>query len=134
MGYVGKRMPKDVIIHRKLTSAVSQSFVLGNDLDDAKNLDATLCRMCPHTKEGFVMVKAFKHLEPGECIKARLGSMTVVEKIGGGSQGDVYVVEYNGDHKALKWYHSESFQNREGFKANFQNLLIRMVENMDYIK
>ncbi len=66
------------------------------------------------------MEKAFKHLEPGERIRAHLGSMTVIEKIGGGSQGDVYIVEYNGSHKALKWYRSESFHNREGFKANLE--------------
>lgn len=66
------------------------------------------------------MGKAFKQLEPGDLIKANLGSMTVVEKIGGGSQGDVYIVEYNGARKALKWYRSESFHNRKGFKDNLE--------------
>ena len=44
-------------------------------------------------------------LQPGFRIKTMIGkTVTVKSYIAGGGQGDVYVVEYNGTEKALKWY------------------------------
>lgn len=43
--------------------------------------------------------------EPGKIIKTDFGApIKIVKYLAGGGQGDVYVVEYKGEKKALKWY------------------------------
>ena len=66
------------------------------------------------------MGASFKKLDPGTRIRARLGELSVQELLGGGSQGDVYAVTYNGDRKALKWYRNDAFLDRESFMRNLQ--------------
>lgn len=42
---------------------------------------------------------------PGKVIKTNYGSpIKIIKYLAGGGQGDVYVVEYQGKKKALKWY------------------------------
>ena len=44
-------------------------------------------------------------LSAGYRIKTLLGKDVIIEKwLAEGGQGDVYVVKYNGEQKALKWY------------------------------
>lgn len=44
-------------------------------------------------------------LKKGDKIKTKLNITLVVDQyLGGGGQGDVYSVDYNGEKKALKWY------------------------------
>ena len=43
--------------------------------------------------------------EPGKIIKTDFGApIKIIKYLAGGGQGDVYVVEYSGKKKALKWY------------------------------
>ncbi len=43
--------------------------------------------------------------EAGKIIASSTGSpIKIIKHLGGGGQGDVYAVEYNGQKKALKWY------------------------------
>ena len=43
--------------------------------------------------------------EPGKIIKTDFGApIKIIKYLAGGGQGDVYVVEYGGKKKALKWY------------------------------
>ena len=43
--------------------------------------------------------------EPGKVLKTNFGApIKIVKYLAGGGQGDVYVVEYAGKKKALKWY------------------------------
>lgn len=49
-------------------------------------------------------------LENGFCVKTFLGGTVKVEKfLAEGGQGEVYLVDYNGQKKALKWYKKSSF-------------------------
>ena len=43
--------------------------------------------------------------EPGKVIKTDFGAPITIKKyLASGGQGDVYIVEYGGKKKALKWY------------------------------
>ncbi len=43
--------------------------------------------------------------EPGKVLQTNFGApIKVVKYLAGGGQGDVYIVEFNGNKKALKWY------------------------------
>jgi serine/threonine protein kinase len=52
------------------------------------------------------------------------GTAKVVKHLGEGAQGDVYVVEYNGEQKAMKWYKPEALKRMKNKEA-FHNNLIR---------
>lgn len=49
------------------------------------------------------------------------GVVTVKRFLGGGGQGDVYVVDYNGVDKALKWYRQGAFINPTLFMENLRS-------------
>ena len=46
-------------------------------------------------------------LKQNDILHAQYGDVRVMHRVGGGAQGDVYAVEYNGRKMALKWYRSE---------------------------
>lgn len=48
-------------------------------------------------------------------------TVTVKKKLGGGGQGDVYLVDYNGESKALKWYKKSAINNPNAFYDNLKN-------------
>ena len=67
------------------------------------------------------------HLEPktrlrfGTRIPTMYGfEVRVLRYIGGGGQGDVYEVAYNGERKALKWYRDGVFIDRNSFISNLK--------------
>ena len=63
----------------------------------------------------------YKVLEAGFQVKTIDGRTVVVQKrLGGGGQGDVYLVDYNNSPMALIWY-KKSFMNNP--KAIYENLV-----------
>lgn len=59
--------------------------------------------------------------QPGKVIKTTVGTpLTIVKYLASGGQGDVYVVDYNGEKKALKWYTTSAFGNPDAFYDNLQ--------------
>lgn len=67
------------------------------------------------------MTVSHKKLASGTRLRAKLAEIEVLEEIGGGSQGDVYLVKYGRQRKALKWYHDEALLHRKGFAHNLKN-------------
>lgn len=62
-----------------------------------------------------------KH-ERGKVMETIQGSkLTIKEYIAGGGQGDVYLVDYNGEEKALKWYKRGVIKDPKGFYDNLKN-------------
>lgn len=60
--------------------------------------------------------------EPGKIIKTNLGvPIKIVKYLASGGQGDVYIVDYNGKQKALKWYKPKSMRNPDAFYKNLKN-------------
>ena len=60
--------------------------------------------------------------EPGKVLKTDLGApITIVKHLGGGGQGDVYSVEYQGKQKALKWYKQGALREPEAFYKNLSH-------------
>lgn len=60
-------------------------------------------------------------LSAGYRIKTLLGKDVIIEKwLAEGGQGDVYVVKYNGEQKALKWYKPKGMGKKP--KAFYENL------------
>lgn len=59
-------------------------------------------------------------LATGQRLRTRLGELRVLKRLGGGTQGDVYEVVYNGRNMALKWYKRDVFLNRADFIRNLQ--------------
>lgn len=60
-------------------------------------------------------------LSAGYRIKTLLGKDVIIEKwLAEGGQGDVYVVKYNGEKKALKWYKPKGMGKKP--KAFYENL------------
>ncbi len=60
--------------------------------------------------------------ESGKVLKTATGADVVIDKyIGGGGQGDVYMVDYGGKKRALKWYNLESIRNPDAFYKNLEN-------------
>ena len=49
------------------------------------------------------------------------GELQVVQKLGGGGQGVVYKVKYNGKDLALKWYFGNKLSDPDRFYRNIQN-------------
>lgn len=71
------------------------------------------------------MAKKNENLQPGVKIPTIDGfEAEVVKYLGGGGQGDVYIVNYDGQQKALKWY-KELGDDPEAFRDN----LIQNVNN-----
>ena len=61
-------------------------------------------------------------LARGTQIPTMFGATVTVKRLlGGGGQGDVYVVDYNGMDKALKWYRQGNAANTQLFKENLRN-------------
>jgi len=59
--------------------------------------------------------------EKGTVIKTEFGApIEVVSYIAGGGQGDVYVVNYNGKRKALKWYKAGVMRDPDAFYKNLK--------------
>jgi DNA-binding helix-hairpin-helix protein with protein kinase domain len=62
-------------------------------------------------------------LAKGTTIKTvDLKTVTVQEKLGEGGQGTVYKVDYNGQVKALKWYHKKTFKTDKSQRDFYENL------------
>ncbi len=62
-----------------------------------------------------------KELAQGTRLSARFGTIRVVKKLGGGSQGDVYKIMYNGTPKVLKWYYNDAvFLDKDEFIWNLE--------------
>ena len=49
------------------------------------------------------------------------GSAKVLSAIGSGGQGIVYLVEFNGQKWALKWYDVDKIKNPQAFRKNIQD-------------
>lgn len=49
-------------------------------------------------------------------------TVIIEEELGSGGQGTVYRVRYNGQHKALKWYHSKIFNSQEKLESFYENV------------
>ena len=64
-------------------------------------------------------------LPAGTILASEFGrTVRVVSYIGGGGQGDVYKVDYDGKIKALKWYKLQSIPRRDVFERNLrQNVM-----------
>ena len=61
-------------------------------------------------------------LSPGQVINSAYGSpIKVIKELGRGGQGIVYLVEYNGKQKALKWYHAGVLNDPKAFYENLKN-------------
>lgn len=64
-------------------------------------------------------------LQIGSVVKTKYGQAKIKKEIGSGFQGTVYVVDYNGEDKALKWYHDSyingSLENPKDFYKNLEN-------------
>ena len=70
---------------------------------------------------------AMENLHNGFKVKTLLGkTVTVKSYIAGGGQGDVYVVDYAGVEKALKWYKPNGMgQKPKAFYENIKNNVMR---------
>lgn len=74
-------------------------------------------------------------LETGFCIKTLFGGEIKVEKfLAEGGQGGVYVVEYNGKKKALKWYKKGSLgENPKAFYENIKQNIMRGIPSPEFL-
>lgn len=72
-------------------------------------------------------------LSTGMRIRAQYGEVRILEKIGGGAQGDVYKVVYNGQNKALKWYRSDVFLDRAKFIDNLKRNVTNGVPSEEFL-
>lgn len=60
-------------------------------------------------------------LEEGKVIKTDFGApIKIVQFLAGGGQGEVYIVEYGGQQKALKWYKPQALRNPYAFYENLK--------------
>lgn len=60
-------------------------------------------------------------LKVGESVEIEYGGMARVMKVlGSGGQGIVYLVEFNGQHYALKWYDVAKIANPSAFRKNIE--------------
>ena len=50
------------------------------------------------------------------------GEFTVLEFLGGGGQGNVYKISFNGREMALKWYHKSTIEKMKNPKEFYENL------------
>ena len=59
----------------------------------------------------------------GAKLKTKKHHTIIIEQeLGSGGQGTVYRVRYNGQHKALKWYHSKIFSTPEKLESFYENV------------
>lgn len=59
--------------------------------------------------------------DPGKIIKTDFGSpIKIIKYLASGGQGDVYIAEYGGKKKALKWYKSQALRNPDAFYDNLK--------------
>ena len=59
--------------------------------------------------------------EPGKVIKTDFGvPIKIVKYLASGGQGDVYIVEYGGAKKALKWYKPQVMRDPDAFYENLK--------------
>lgn len=62
-----------------------------------------------------------EQFKKGDQIKTLIGIPVVVEDyLAGGGQGDVYIVSFNGEKKALKWYKPSSLHKPDLFYDNLK--------------
>ncbi len=58
---------------------------------------------------------------PGKVIKTDFGApIKIVKYLASGGQGDVYIVEYGGKQKALKWYKPQALRDANAFYENLK--------------
>lgn len=74
-------------------------------------------------------------LEKGFCVKTLFGGVVKVEQfLAEGGQGSVYVVNYNGEKKALKWYKKNSFStNPTAFYDNIKQNIMRGAPSAEFL-
>ncbi|MCI9537655.1 MAG: serine/threonine protein kinase [Eubacterium sp.] len=74
-------------------------------------------------------------LENGFCVKTFLGGTVKVEKfLAEGGQGEVYLVDYNGQKKALKWYKKSSFGEKPtAFYENIKQNVMRGTPSPEFL-
>jgi serine/threonine protein kinase len=74
-------------------------------------------------------------LATGFCIKTLLGGEVKVEKfLAEGGQGAVYIANYNGEKKALKWYKKSSLgSNPDAFYDNIKNNVMRGAPSPEFL-
>ena len=64
--------------------------------------------------------------DPGKVIKTDFGApIKIVKYLASGGQGDVYIAEYGGKQKALKWYKKHP---GAAFKKNLADNICRILE------
>lgn len=60
--------------------------------------------------------------DPGKELKTNFGAPIRIEKyLASGGQGDVYMVDYGGKKKALKWYKPEALRDPDAFYENLKH-------------
>lgn len=65
-------------------------------------------------------------LRQNDALGTMLGRRVVVlRRIGGGGQGEVYEVLYDGERKALKWYHPGAIRDVPRFARNLRDNILR---------
>lgn len=76
-----------------------------------------------------------EELQNGYLIKTILGSEAVItQHLGEGGQGDVYIVKYNGQNKALKWYKPNGMgQNKQAFYDNIKSNVIKGSPSAEFL-
>jgi len=63
-----------------------------------------------------------KKFEPGKVISTDFGApIKIVKYLASGGQGDVYIVEYAGKKKALKWYNPLALKEPDAFYDNLKH-------------
>lgn len=74
-------------------------------------------------------------LAKGTHIKTILNGEVVVDRwLAEGGQGNVYVVKYNGEEKALKWYKSSGMgENKDAFYDNLKNNVVKGAPNPAFL-
>lgn len=59
--------------------------------------------------------------EAGKVIMTDFGTPITIEKyLASGGQGDVYIVDYNGEKKVLKWYKPQALRDEDAFYKNLK--------------
>ena len=60
--------------------------------------------------------------DPGKVIMTDFGApIKIVKYLASGGQGDVYIVEYGGNKKALKWYKPQALRDPDAFYENLKH-------------
>ena len=69
----------------------------------------------------------------GKTLRALNGApIKILKHLGRGGQGDVYLVEYQNEKKALKWYHSLG-KHPQAFYDNMKNMITRGAPNHAFL-